>query len=665
MNSSRKPIPASNHPSRGGAGNSTNDIHADSVPSEEKCFCLFPASIAHFALQANCADSSIDHVQTAQAKRDEYAVRRLTRLLEERNDEDHSTYSKFVLRGPYNFASEEIWYQTLTISSTVASAIVDFFELEVSPVEKEVEKQPPLYRCKRHWKCLQLWDCTPNEALFQVLESSMRLGLFEELEIKKMGVLHSSFLTRIFQNNSHCNAKSHLKSLTLEHVRQMDPECASVLGGLLNNNQGVSPDPTSAYTFERLWLHEIVLSDNPWDIQPLQVGLNNNKSLLELTLSNVSSITSSTDNYKNALSLCIQSLVGHPSLRNLALPHNLLLDDTLTAIAALFQHPACKIRSLDLSHCTSKTTTNSRTISSLGETVAASPTTVLHSLRMDSVISLLQVGRCSTLSNLKLARNRMSSRDLTNLLLVVVDSCPQLREIDMSQNQIERITFTPTELDVDARYGALYLRNQSLERLWLTRNPIMHNRFRIRMARDNERMERMLCKFSALGQIVPHDTKFRVMPYPLNICRIFAFNHASRGKLTVNYPYPQNDQSHCHYHLQIGDNTAAPIAMDTLTYSTTSGSPSPSLWPLILKRIDRAVQCVQPFLQVLSTYDNEDFVNSIQASLLFLLFRNDPSTTATIFKSRILETKDVDGDREITSDPLVELGDTTKRRRIQ
>ena len=143
-----------------------------------------------------------------------------------------------------------------------------------------------------------------------------------------------------------------------------------------------------------------------------------------------------------------------------------------------------------------------------------------------------------------------------------------------------------------------------LECLWLTRNPIIHNRFRARSGADNARLEGLLLRdFPSLGQILPPEypsPNSRVMAFSTSIYLILSFNYVGRGRLTR---------------------------------SSSSGSGSDELLPLTLwtqalgVRIARARSNLAVLLlsnDKQSILQQNRITRTCQASVLFLLLKNHP-----------------------------------------
>ena len=540
---------------------------------ERNCFNLFTASLGSLVPNNNTADSTLSTapttIQTAQGLRDNHALRRLQKL--RNRTSTNKEYDTFVLRGPYNFAAstevDEVWYQLLTLSATVASAIVEVFEQEASE--------------KMKWETLQIWDCHVNDALVQVLQAAQKWGLFPSWEFRKGNPLTAHSLLTSFALNNPA-----LRHLRLDRA-VLDLAVVEFLRSLLDTksvaNQGAAS--SSRTRLQRLELCETAPIESDEIVLIFAHALKQNDSLKDFSLTAFGT--------RSMPSLLVDSFSGHPSLQTLNLSHNCFSESTIMALGRILQSPSCNISSLHLDKCQ-----------------MLSPSRYVGPLRMEIVANALTQRSCDSLLKLSLQQNCASSRDLQKLLRSIYHHCPNLLELDLTHNRIERILWSASDASQteaeplveqktagDSKSSSSVAPNPivpnipHLQSLWLTRNPVLHNRFRARTNSENANLERLLVDFPALGQIVQGGhTKARYMNFSSKIHTLLPFQYATRGRLL-------------------------------------DGKLPLSMWPRVWNRIPRGVALTQAMWNCgkEDPLSNRRFRRACQASVVFLQLRQHPS----------------------------------------
>jgi hypothetical protein len=233
-------------------------------------------------------------------------------------------------------------------------------------------------------------------------------------------------------------------------------------------------------------------------------------------------------------------------------------------------------------------------------------------------------GSCSSLVSLSLQRNTASSRDLQKLMKAVHACCPNLQEIDLTQNRIERIIWNHNDVFPVATHGTseeplqslgqggdnnssgdssttlsfstTSNTNSALQCLFLNRNPIIHNRFRARSIVDNSNFEDILVDFPALGQIAKSEkVNTRFLPFSSKVHMLLLFNRVTRGRLISQGQFP----------IALWYNVLARI-------------------PLLLERERQEMSSHKT--TTATTFDHQiRHARTCQASVLFLLLHRHPS----------------------------------------
>lgn len=569
---------------------------ADCLGNEgEECrtFALFTASIGTLVPSTTETLTGmqvpVPVIQTAQGLRDDHALRRLQRLCEPHHNHHYDT---FIIRGPYNFAAsmeeDDVWYQRITLSATVATAIVDSLE-----------------KTSTQWKHVQIWHAHVNGPLLQVLDSAKRKCVFQSMELRKFDdpVMATYPILSAFalENPKLTRLKLHGVAIDLPCLDLLKRILATTSVSLMNSEGATNAHDVPGHKTHLTCL-EIRNADSrlrEGQLHVLSSGLRFNHTLRNLSLLHADFDLSFSD-----------ALLGQPTLEILNLTGGRFTEATILGIGKVLQHPSCHIKSLFLDEC--EILTSSRFIGPL---------------RIDVVANALANGTCSSLISLSLQQNTASSRDLQRLMTTVHACCPNLQEVDLTQNRVERIIwnhndvvlFPPTHASTnetllslqdeynntggDSSGGSSTISSTTthktcaLQRLFLNRNPIIHNRFRARSTTDNHKLEELLLDFPGLGQIVKHDKiHTRFLPFSPKVHMLLSFNRVTRGQLG-------------HGHL--------PIA---LWYHVLARI------PILLEREAKEMSC--PTTTTTRTTPNHHatrHARACQASVLFLLLNRHPS----------------------------------------
>ncbi len=558
--------------------------------SESQCFSLFPASIGKLVSIIN--DDGII-IQTVGKLRDDYALGRLQNLCEQKTKHD-----TFILRHTCDFPSSvhldenDMWHHLLELSETVASAIIDTLE-----------------KTKTQWKQIQLSNCHVNEPLLHVLGAAKHMGIFRSLEFQNFD--HGFYTTYPLLSYF----ALHNPTLTQLKFRgdELDESCLVLLKTILETTKiectleasnAMVDRPTTRLQSLKIRNEDYRLNKSALEL--LSPGLRHNDTLIEFSLVNA-----------HIPSLLLESLRGHLSLQTLNLSRGRFSESMIMTLGQVLQEPTCHIQSLSLNNC---------------EILTASQ--FFGPLRIEVLSRALAQGKCITIIKLSLKENCASSRDLQKLMQTIHRHCPNLRELDFSQNRVERIiwnqndigrqetqTQQPSQLEIKSRsdfsspeqnntHPKKTLKNTSIQCLWLSRNPILHNRFRARSDSDTAKLEQLLRDFSALGKIAaiePRNSRF--VPFSSKVDALLAFNYVTRGRLI-------------------------------------DGKLPLSLWSRVLDRVSRLSEHDEDMDLTKKTAlgpDNKYIPAMIcQASVLFLLFKHHPShVTREACQTMYQETNDV------------------------
>jgi hypothetical protein len=261
------------------------------------------------------------------------------------------------------------------------------------------------------WHELFLSNCEQN-VHFQSMLSEAR-GLFPKITLASCGSMTPETACTLRD----ITMKSKLERLTLQQMT-ISFEAASILRqGLLtiDSETGIKNLELRCIQLE-VDVDEDGLEQNATSY--LAQGLSENKSLTALTIARTTLET-------HWLTQILEALVDHPTLQELSIEDNHFCEAPLVALGRMLSSPMCRLAYLDLSGQ-----------SSFGK------------LNMDLLVRSIREN--TMLQTLDLSNSRLENDDLTKLSILLC-KCPNLLDIDLSENLITRLDlpgsmFQPSKL---------------------------------------------------------------------------------------------------------------------------------------------------------------------------------------------------------------------------
>lgn len=272
---------------------------------------------------------------------------------------------------------------------------------------------------------LEFIGCRVTQDCHWIVQESQKLGLFTEIIFHRMD-LEQDFMRQVLIGQNQDLLPS-FESLTISKS-YIQVEAMVVLRDVLLTE--------SLKELNLMQLQYRNAQEEKGATDLLIEGLRSNKSLLKLGFGYLK------DRFSESFIVqVLESLIGLSSITHLVLEHTICGNQTLKVLNQVLSHPDCKIKTLEIS----------KAVPYHGE------------LRLNVDLLLDGVTQCSTLTSLSLKQNFLCNDDWIKILLAV-DTCGSLSEIDLSRNEISKLKVsTPSH----SRY------NWGLMTLDLTRNPIL------------------------------------------------------------------------------------------------------------------------------------------------------------------------------------------------